>query len=145
MTVANRRVRVSRAPSTTASKKALQDIEACIDEYVKADMALIKAKALMDEKLKELESMMTANHLKKHMTAKGVAEYVAQRSNSSTYIDPKKFKELVTEEEFFSSVTVGVTAAKKVLAEKSLNKCSTVTPGVKKPDVLKVRPRTDKD
>lgn len=60
---------------------------------------------------------------------KATASIARPMGRSSTYIDPKKAKQLVSEEDFFSMIKIGVTDAKKILSKQEFAKIAEVKPG----------------
>lgn len=67
-----------------------------------------------------------------------MAQIVELVGNASNKIVPSLFQKLVSEEDFFSCVTVGIEKAKKVLSEVELTRIMVRTPGEKKPETLEV-------
>ena len=140
MASATRRVRVKR-PTKDESKRIVTDrIDDLIAEYMAAKARADKAKADMDETIEQLAPLMKANNVEYHRGPKGVAEFKSPRSNSRTIIDPRRFHELVSEDEFFGAIDVKVTKAKELVAGNTLNKISQKTKPEKKPPVATVRP-----
>jgi hypothetical protein len=112
------------------------------------DMAVDKQRELSEIEVElqdlyaQISDIMTVNKESKVTTKSGVAEMVAKRSNSSTIIDPKKFRAEVSEEDFFATITVPVTGARKIIPERTLERISTKKEGKPKDPVLVVKSRT---
>lgn len=87
----------------------------------------------------ELLALMKAQHLTSFDAGAVHAEITRSAGKSSNYIDPVKFRAKVKDDkEFYSAISVSVTAARKVLPERALAAITTTTPGKPGPEVVKV-------
>lgn len=138
MATANRtRVRRSVNPvaklPTVSLKKRLEEI---------AELHLARAK--LDQEISEAEAKlaagMEANKLDRLEVDIAVADYKPPRSNAKNIVDPKGFRNAVrNDDDFFASISVSITNAKKVLSGKELAAITTTIPAQVKPPVLKVK------
>ena len=141
-----RRVRVSRNRNTKGLHARSAELQDLLELYHKQHAAAERANIKAASALADIQEIMQTNKQDKVVSEHAVAEMVVPRSNSVTTIDPKAFREAVTDDdEFYSSISVGVTAAKKVLPEKTLDKISTKKAGAKKDPVCKIRNRKADD
>lgn len=72
---------------------------------------------------------MKSNRLDEWETAKALAKIVTPKGRATNFIDPEKYAETVSEEDFYASVKVSMEQAKKYLSQKELEKITTTTPG----------------
>lgn len=83
---------------------------------------------------------MKAAGMVSHRVEDITADITRSAGKASNYIDPAGFRKLVKDDkEFYSAISVSVTAAKKVLPEKSLARITTTTPGTAGPEYVKVK------
>jgi hypothetical protein len=106
--------------------------QAIIDDLkliAKNNAAIDAATASNDEAHSRIEAV-----LRQHPTLGGVtdgkliAELVEAFTKESRFIDPQRFWNSVSEDDFWACISVSITEAKKVLAEKELDKIAKVTP-----------------
>ena len=126
-----KRVRVKRGRkstgmthSDTLKAKGLVDSINSGQECVKAILA--ENKAMMDE----LDGLLTAHSIAVCCGDKGQASYVSSPGRSSRVVNVEKYNELVTDNEFYESVKVSISAAKKNLSERELDSISILSAAV---------------
>ena len=140
-----RRVRMTRGSGKRLHAKS-KELEGLIDLAARKHRAAELASLAAADALAQIQEIMKVNGQSKVMTDRFVAEMIVPRSNSQTIIDPVLFRNAVqNDEEFYGAIKVGITDAKKVLPEKTIEKISEKIPAKKKDPVAKVRERTDKD
>ena len=69
----------------------------------------------------------------------GVFAFQAPPVRSTTVVDPEQYWQRVSQEDFFSSISVKVTEARQCMGEKELQSISTVIPGQEKPAEVKTK------
>lgn len=69
----------------------------------------------------------------------GVFVFQSSAGRSTTVVDPEQYWQRVSQEDFFSSISVKVTEARKCMGEKELQSISTVIPGEVKPAEVKTK------
>ena len=125
------------------------------------DLAPIKASILEDLKLiaknnatidavtastqqahARIEALMKEHKMGAQTDGKLVAELVDQFTKESRYVDPQRFYNAVHEDDFWPCISVSITEAKKVMAEKELNKIAKITPAKFTGTVLKIKEYT---
>lgn len=91
---------------------------------------LDKAQAAIAELDSEAKALLTSLQLKEYeVPGKGTHYLKPTRGRGSNEINAKKFKELVSDKEFWATITVPVGKAKELLGEKTVEQISTYTPG----------------
>lgn len=110
------------------------------DKIEQAQEQIEELQNTIKEDLSKLEALMKDNGVQVHAGKIGLAEFVVPASRSTRVIDPLKYYENVDEADFFSSITVRVTDAKKFLSDKELDSISHIKKPKPKEPVLKVRP-----
>ena len=134
--------------TTVHNGQAEQDALLVARQAIVDDLKLISknnatidtAQASTDEAAARIEAV-----LRQHPTLGGVtdgkllAELVDTFSRESRTIDPQRFWNSINEDDFWKCISVSVTEAKKVLAEKELNKISTVVEAKKTGQALKIK------
>ena len=88
---------------------------------------------------KIVEAQLKLAGLTCHSYGDHVAEIIEQWTNQSRNIDPKKFRNKVPVEVFWSSIEVSLTKAKAHLTEKEINEIADVVPSQFKGKVLKIK------
>lgn len=140
--MAGTRRRVSRRKVDNSA--TLSKTKELMDEYIQLGVEINAAK----DRMAIIEGLVTpvvkATDDDRLNSTLATAMMVTPRSNAKHVIDPKGFHKLCdSDNEFYASVTVSSTAAKKVVAEKALKKVTTTTPGATKDPVIKITARAD--
>ena len=133
------RVRVRKSKNQTSISVQKGELDELLNHYADLDDKVQALAISRTNTLEQIEKLMGSIGITQADTIRTEALIAPGISRSTTKIDVKKFKDAVSKADFMASVTVPVGNAKKVLAERELKKCSTTTPGAKKPDVLKVK------
>jgi hypothetical protein len=132
---AARKTRVRRVASTSGAKRSLNDklkkAAEALRQIEEGNEALDKLKPWIEDLLKEAGLVTYQAH-------GAVASMVASPGRASTEIDVVAFRAAVSDADFMSSISVGVTKAKKVMTDKELGKVSTKIPGKPGEPTLKV-------
>lgn len=88
----------------------------------------------------ELYGAMKAAKQKEHRVGNVLAQVVTPVGNSSTFIDPQKYRKAVEDDkDFYSTISVSVTGARQVLSERALRKISVITPGKEGKETIKIK------
>ena len=149
-----RRVRMRAKTKEQVQRESKYDVESLAAQAASARVAFQKAEAELQLAEQKLFEGMTATkmweaHPKFHLGAdhadgpdvhvEALFNVETPMGRSTTVIDPRKYKEMVDESAFFSSIVVGITKAREHLGEKQIEKISTTTPAAKKDPVLKTQ------
>ena len=122
-----RRIRRAAAALDEARLDALMQSIANLQDSIRA------MKVQLDGETAELLSLMRASKLTTHRARDVLAELKQSKGRASSYIDPRKFQKLVPEEDFFAAIEVRITAARKLVTERTLSKVLETTPGAPGP------------
>lgn len=114
------------------------DLKEKLNSLAKAEASLLAAKATYDKLQEELLHAMQAAGQKEVKSGVYTATIVTPQGRSTRTIDVKKFQKKVTPADFYACISVSVTEAKKVLAEKDLNAISTTVEGKQGEETLKI-------
>lgn len=109
-----------------AERVARAEIDLELQSLAKEEEALDKAAFALEQRHSSLEAKLRAANLTEH--SDGIYKIGIEESFSrqSTTIDAKKFKNAVTDKEFWAVVTVPVTKAKDLLGQKEIDAISEV-------------------
>lgn len=123
-----RRLGTSTADETNFKKRAaLGDL---INLVAQRQDELTHAATLLADAERSLLSSMQSMHLSEVTEGPFVATVERAAGRTTNTIDPVKFREKVSDDkEFFGAISVSMTAAKKVLPEKTLARITTSVPG----------------
>lgn len=139
-TTGRRRLRVrGRESSLDVSHK--EKLRRLVSEVSQRMLTMEILQNEIKDRMPKLEEAMKEAGVANFSCNKGDAIMQTPAGKSTTTIDPLGFYNEVDETDFFNSVKVPVTAAKKILSEKELEAISTTTPPAKKDPVLKVIPK----
>lgn len=122
-----RRIRRAAAALDEARLDALMQSIANLQDSIRA------MKVQLDGETAELLSLMRASKLTTHRAGGVLAELKQSKGRASSYIDPRKFQKLVPEDDFFAAIEVRITAARKLVTERTLSKVLETTPGTPGP------------
>ena len=138
LTSPRRRVRTART-TTKSPSRARQKVTGASEklkldtltrEMRDAQRSIDAAQRVLALKCKEAFETMRAAKIDSHSCAQGDLKIKVPSGRSSTYIAPKEFHEMVDDDEFYESVSVSVTKARKHLSGKEINEIAKVTPAV---------------
>ena len=130
------RVRIKRAPvESNAPTKHMKDLSNSISE---AQDWVAKYIVAIEKDSEELQKLMEAKGILKVSASNSEANLVTPKGRVTQKVRPKDFKGIVSEDDFMDSVSVTITAAKKVLSEKELKKVVDIIEPKAKEAVLKV-------
>lgn len=138
-----RRLRLTSANTAMDASKTATRAKAAIDEQLKviskseADIDVAAAQITQANKI--IEAQLQLAGLTHHTDGVYLAEIIDQWTNQSRNIDPKKFKNQVTNDVFWESIEVSLTKAKAHLTEKEINEIADVVPSQFKGKILKVK------
>ena len=121
------RPRIVRSRSTpTPDTTRLRELLVLAGEAQRAAAsALAAAQDAAEEFAKELRKQKVRS-----FSADGyLGELVTPSGRSTNIVDARAFHKLVDDDDFYASIAVSVTAAKKVLSQKALDKITTTIPG----------------
>lgn len=123
-----RRIRRNTAVAIDTSR-----IDALMKSISTAQDEVANQSAIVKQGIAELYILMKAAKMDVHKVGTLTAEMFRPAGRGSTYIDPEAFRKMVKNDaDFYSAISVGVTAAKKVVAQKQLDTITTTkaaTPG----------------
>lgn len=139
-----RRVRVPAPAAKTPRNESLDKAVICatIEDVAKAqDHLAFWSKALADSQEKLL-ALMKANKLTTTSCTTSVgmatAEVVRSAGRATNTIDPRGFRKLVTEDDFYDCISVSNTKAKTVLSARELVSVTDTVPGKPGEPTIKV-------
>lgn len=137
-----RRLRVTSVNAAVHRSATEAAAKLKIDEQLKlisdAERQIDDAQIVIAQAYKMIEAQLRLANLTLHSNGAYVAEIKEQWTNQSTDIDPKKFRNRVSDEAFWGSINVSVTKAKTFLTVIELQQIADVTPGRKTGETLKV-------
>lgn len=123
----------SRVHPRTAELSSL--IEEALEHKAQIDTANAELKEVSDL----IQDIMKTNGSMEATSETGIAKMVTPRSNSKTVIDPEQFRdEVKDDEDFYGAISVGVTAARKILPQRTIDRISETTTGKPKEPVVKI-------
>ena len=140
-----KRVRVNRTEDITRHKREQTStnhvqLDTLVDGISQSMKKIAKLEADMKEDMEKLEALMQSIKIRSWQSRLGKAAMVTPPTRAANSIDVEKFALLVDQDDFNESISVTMTAAKKVLAGKDLEKCTIKGRTKQKPDELKVTP-----
>ena len=113
-----------------------------IEESLKAYYDISKEVNILTAKLRELEQSMYQEmkefSIDKVMLDKIMAERHTPKGRVTNIVDPVGYQELVSSADFYDSISVSLTKAKKYLSGKQLEKITTVIPPEPKGETIKI-------
>lgn len=122
--------RIRRNPRTERRVDHTAEIEDLMKSIATSQSMIEQHNAKIAKWLPELQALMAEQGVENFQVNDIFAEITRSAGRASNVIDPVGFRKLVKDDkEFFSAISVSVTAAKKVLPEKALAKITTTTPG----------------
>lgn len=137
-----RRIRPIASVKRDRKFKAVQEDEIRMDELLKsiAEKNVEAARVSLERQAmeKELFDLMQMYKVAELEVPEAKAKITTPVGRAVNTVDPRGFFELVTEEDFFNSVTIGITAARKVLSEKELKPITDTVAGKKGDPVLNI-------
>lgn len=86
-----------------------------------ADLAMLRAESELVMKTLQIEELEAPGY--------GTHEYKPTKSNRKNIVDPKGFKKLVSDNEFWAAVEVPIMRARELLGAKELESITTTIPG----------------
>lgn len=95
--------------------------------------------AAIAESTARIEALMKEHKLPPQTDGKLLAELVDQYTKESRTIDPQRFYNSVHEDDFWPCISVSITEAKKVMAEKELDKIATKIPAKLTGTIVKIK------
>lgn len=116
----------------------IPQISRLVNRICELQALMAEAENSLNALVPQLDEALKANKLDDYTTELGHAFYKAQKGRVTNIVDARKFRDLVSEDDFFAAVKVGVTEARKALAQRELDKITTVIPPESKPPVLVV-------
>ena len=125
-----RRIRVSRtavAPVSRTDSKRMDALLTSLCDTAHQMKSLANSQA---EEMAELMKLMGASRKTELQNDAGTAKIVTPAGRRTVTIDPVKFSEAVSADDFYACVSVGMEKAKKVLSEREIEKISTIKPAV---------------
>lgn len=125
MTTARPRIVRSRATPTPDTTRLRELLVLAGEAQHAASSALAAAHDAAEEFAKELRKQK----VRSFSAAGYLGELVTPSGRSTNTVDARAFRKLVDDDDFYASIAVSVSAAKKVLPQKALDKITTTTPG----------------
>ena len=133
-----RRITRVRNVEPVAPKKTKSQMLATLQSIAKMQATIASLTANIKPLFESLEEDMIAAKMLTLDCDLATASITQSSGKSSVTIDPKKFYDKVSEEDFFASITVGMAKAKVVMGQKEIDRISTTVPGKAGPKKLSI-------
>lgn len=134
-----RRVRPrARRSTVSAGPTHEQQVQDLLKQYKALEEEMEPIMAAMAELKTSMAELMESGGLEEVVHGLYQAKYAAPATRATTIIDPQKFSDEVSSEEFWDCVSISVTKAREVMSERALKKVSTIITPDPKPPVLTV-------
>lgn len=138
MTIRRRvRPRAPRSP-VPAGPNYEQQVQELLSQYKALEDEMEPILIAMAALKTSMAELMEEGELEEVLFGMYQAKYAAPPTRATTTIDPQKFSDEVSPEEFWDCVSISVTKAREVMSERALQKVSTTTNPEPKPPVLTV-------
>lgn len=109
-----------------------------LQSIANADLEAAKAAQRRTDAVAELFKLMKTYRIPSLEIDAAIAQIVTPKGKSTSYIDPRLFRDRVEDEDFVKAVRVSITEAKKILSGKELDEITDVKPGKNHPPELQV-------
>lgn len=125
------------APNTTRIELLMKSIST-LQDRIAGDNVALKAD------ISALYTEMKTAGLSEHQVDSILAELYRPQGRATNTVDPKGFRALVKDDkDFYSAVSVSITAARKILPEKQLLPITTTTPAKLGEETVRVTKTSD--
>jgi hypothetical protein len=101
-------------------------ISRLVNRIREAQAVAAEAQASIEALMPQLDAALREASLNDYVTETGHAFYKPQKGRVSNVVNARKFQEVVSEDDFFGCIAVSITEARKVLAQRELDKITTV-------------------
>jgi hypothetical protein len=132
------RIRYKLKTTEEQTAGAKKHIEESLQAYydISGDVAILTAK--LHELEQSMYQQMKEFGIDKVMLDKIMAERYTPKGRVTNVVDPAGYQALVSQSEFYDSISVSMTKAKKYLSGKQLEKITTVIPPESKEETIKI-------
>lgn len=126
---------IHRASIESAAKQKIDEQLKLVSE---AERQIDDAQVVIAQAYKMIDAQLRLMNPRIHSNGSYIAEIKEQWTNQTMDIDPKKFRNKVSDDAFWGSISVSVMKAKNFLTKIEIENIADVKPGVKIGEVLKV-------
>lgn len=126
---------IHRASTESAAKEKIDEQLKLISD---AERQIDDAQVIIAQAYKMIDAQLRLANLRVHSNGSYIAEIKEQWTNQTMDIDSKKFRNKVSDEAFWGSISVSVMKAKNFLTKIELEAIADVKPGMKVGETLKV-------